>query len=286
MSQDKIQGFLKELPSMREDLPFSPEIFQTLFVQTGDNSMASLEDIGETLSKDQGLTARILSLANSAYYGLQAEVQSVPRAAAVLGLSEIRNIVLALGVNGLTKAYTLPEDFDLDGYWQHQFFVATVAKELSRMTEMGVPANLFTAGLLHDVGKLITALKRPDEWQAIQELAEADELAESEAEDEYWGLDHAVVGSLVLKSWDLPAALVEPVNWHHSPALAPDYSNTATLIGLANAVTHAVEDPECGYTDTVEELCDEVDVNLDDVMEIGEELFESDAIEHFVNTLS
>ena len=114
MNQEKIQSFLRELPKMRDELPFSPEVLKQLFVQTSGGSLASLEDVGETLSKDQGLTTRILSLANSAYYGLQAEVQSVPRAAAVLGMGEIRNIVLALGVSGLTDKYDMPEDFDLD----------------------------------------------------------------------------------------------------------------------------------------------------------------------------
>ena len=189
MNQEKIQSFLRELPKMRDELPFSPEVLKQLFVQTSGGSLASLEDVGETLSKDQGLTTRILSLANSAYYGLQAEVQSVPRAAAVLGMGEIRNIVLALGVSGLTDKYDMPEDFDLDEYWKHQFFVAMIAKELSRMTAFGNPDNLFTVGLLHDIGKLITAVRRPEDWQAIHDLAESEEMFDVEAEDQYWGLD-------------------------------------------------------------------------------------------------
>lgn len=286
MSQDRIQAFLNELPRMREDLPFSPEVLKQLFVQTGDGSMASLEDVGETLSKDQGLTTRILSLANSAYYGLQAEVQSVPRAAAVLGMAEIRNIVLSLGVSGLTVKYEMPEDFDLGEYWTHQFLVAMVAKELSHMVDVGSPDNMFTVGLLHDIGKLITALKRPEDWQAIHDLAEADEIVDVEAEEEYWGLDHAVVGSLVLKSWDLPADLVEPVNWHHSPALAPEHSNESNLVCLADYVIHAVEDPDGPFVEKVEELCPDVEVDMDDIMETAEELVESDDLEKFVKLLS
>lgn len=286
MSQDKIQAFLNELPRMREDLPFSVEVLNKLFVQTGNNSIASMEDVGETLSKDQGLTTRILSMANSAYYGLQAEVRSVPRAAAVLGMAEIRNIVLALGVNGLTKKYPMPDDFDLCEYWTHQFMVAMLSKEISRMVDVGNPNNLFTVGLLHDIGKLITALKRPDDWQAIHDLAEENEMTDSEAEDEYWGLDHAVVGALVLKSWDLPADLVEPVNWHHSPALAPAYSNESNVVCLADQTLHAVAAPEGGYIDRIEELCLDVEADLDDILETAEELLESDDIEQFVNILS
>ncbi|WP_319542711.1 HDOD domain-containing protein [uncultured Pseudodesulfovibrio sp.] len=286
MNQDNVQDFLRELPSMREDLPFSPEVWQKLFVQTGARSMASLEDVGQTLSVDQGLTTRILSLANSAYYGLQAEVRSVTRAAAVLGMTEIRVIVLALSVDGLTKSYAIPEDFDLGKYWSHQFMVAMLAKELSRMTDVGNPDNMFTVGLLHDIGKLIIALKRPDDWLAIQELAEDEELIDSVAEENYWGLDHAVVGALVLKSWDLPADLVEPVNWHHSPALAPEHFLESNIICLADAVAHTVEDPEGFYAEKVEELCSDVEVDMDDIMETAEEMFESDDVEQFVKTLS
>lgn len=286
MNQDKIQGFLQELPLMREDLPFSPEVLQQLFVQTGNGSLASMEDVGETLSKDQGLTARILKLANSAYYGLQAEVQSVSRAAAVLGMAEIRNIVLALGVTGLTRRYSMPEDFDLGRYWAHQFMVAMVARELSHMIDVGKPENLFTSGLLHDFGKLVTALKRPEDWAAIRELAESDEMTDSEAEEEYWGLDHAVIGALVLRSWDLPAALVEPVNWHHSPDLSPEFSNESNVISLADSVVHAVDDPDGRYGERVDELCQAVDVDVDDLLEVAEEMVDSDDVEQFVNILS
>lgn len=286
MAQEKIQSFLHELPRMREDLPFSPALLRQLFVQTGASSMSSLEEVGGTLSKDQGLTARILSLANSAYYGLQAEVQSVPRAAAVLGMSEIRNIVLALGVTGMSNKYDMPSEFDLSAYWQHQFLVAMIAKELSRMSEVGNPDNMFTVGLLHDVGKLITAMRRPDDWLAIQELAENEEMSDSEAEDDYWGMDHAVVGALVLKSWDLPPDLVEPVNWHHAPALAPEHSTESTLISLADYAAHAVIDPEGSYGERVEALCSDMEMNVLEVMEASEELAESEDIEQFIRLLS
>ena len=286
MNQDKVQSFLRELPKMREDLPFSPEVLKTLFVQTGNNSMASLEEVGDTLSKDQGLTTRILSLANSAYYGLQAEVQSVPRAAAVLGMAEIRNIVLALGVNGLTAKYDMPPEFELSEYWKHQFIVAMIAKELSHITDVGKPDNMFTVGMLHDIGKLITAMRRPEDWQAIRDMVEDNETTDAEAEDEYWGLDHAVIGALVLKSWDLPPDLVEPVNWHHAPELSPEHSTESTLISLANVASHAVEAPEGRYMAKVESLCPDLEVDMDEVMETAEELAESEDIEQFVSLLS
>lgn len=286
MNQDRVKSFLNELPRMREDLPFAPEVLKLLFTQTENGSLASLEDVGETLGKDQGLTTRILRLANSAYYGLQAEVISVQRAAAVLGMSEIRNIVLTLAVHGLTQKYSVPKHFNLGGYWAHQFLVAMLAKKISNMIDVGNPDYLFTVGLLHDVGKLITALKRPDDWQAILDLAEEKAILDIEAEEEYWGLDHAVVGALVLKSWDLPADLVEPVNWHHAPALSPFHSVESNVICLADHITRAVEDPDGGYLEKAEAICLDVEAGLDHLLETAEELFESEEIGHFVEILT
>jgi HD-like signal output (HDOD) protein len=286
MGQEKIQSFLGELPKMREDLPFSPRILKKLFVQTCSNSNSSLEDVGETLSRDQGLTTRILSLANSAYYGLQAEVQSVQRAAAVLGMGEIRNIVLALGVHSLTKKYPLPEEFKIGDYWEHQLLVGMVARELSRMSGVGAPDNMFTIGMLHDVGQLITALRRPDDWQAIQDMVESDEMLLQEAEEEYWGMDHAVVGALMLKSWELPADLVEPVNWHHSPELSPEHSNESMIICLANSVIQAIAAPEGVHHGLVEGMCYDMELDMTEIMEQAGELAESDAVEQFVRILN
>ncbi|QGY40712.1 HDOD domain-containing protein [Pseudodesulfovibrio cashew] len=286
MGQEKIQDFLNELPRMREDLPFSPRLLKRLFIQTGSNSTASLEEVGETLSKDQGLTTRILSLANSAYYGLQSEVQSVPRAAAVLGMGEIRNIVLALGVQSLTKQCDLPEDFSLGEYWQHQLLVGMAAREFSRMTDLGNPGNLFTVGLLHDVGKLITAMRRPEDWQIIHDLADDESLLDAEAEDRHWGSDHALVGSLVLSSWELPDELTEPVKWHHDPALSPAHSNESMIICLANYAIHAADDPEGPYVELTEEFCPELEMDFEEVMETTAELAESEEVEQFARLLA
>lgn len=286
MNQESVQALLREIPRMREDLPFSPEMLKRLFEQTGGNSMASLEEVGSTLSRDQGLTTRILSMANSAYYGLQAEVTSVNRAAAVLGMKEIRNIVLALGVRELSGKHGLPEEFDLQAYWTHQFFVAMICRELSRLIDVGVPDNLFTAGMLHDIGKLIIAMKRPGDWSVIQSLTEEQELTDAEAEDEHWGMDHAVIGALVLRTWDLPPDLVEPVNWHHAPDLSPAHSSESGLLCLADCAAHAAADPESPYAVRMESLCPDVGVEPQEIAELAEDLLDSEDIEQFASLLA
>jgi HD-like signal output (HDOD) protein len=284
--QASVQDFLAELPELKEDLPFSPELFQKLFKQTGESSYASMDEIADTISVDQGLTARILSQANSAYYGLQAEVSSVQRAAAVLGLCEIRNIVITIGVTALSEKYSVPEDFSLSTYWIHQFLTADQAQHMAKSLGKGEPDTMFTAGLLHDVGKLITALKRPADWEAMHAAAKRDGVASYKAEDAYWGMDHAVIGSLVLKYWDLPVELVEPVNWHHAPKLAGDYRYEAAILCLADAVAHLAMDSDHPLSTVTTKIAPQLGLELDPLVDRASERLESGEASHFAGMVA
>ena len=237
MAQERARRFLEELPRIQHDLPYSPGLLQKLFTQTSGNSLASLEEISETIAQDQGLTARILTVANSAFYGLQAKVTTVSRAMAVLGLKEVRAMVLALGVKDIAKGLKNSPIFDLREYWRHQLMTASAAEIIA--VHAGTDyENMFTAGLLHDLGKVLIALHSPDDWRAIIMLSAAEDLPHARSEERYWGLEHGLVGSLVLSSWDLPKALTEPINWHHSPNQAPEFRRQAEILCVANALAH------------------------------------------------
>lgn len=291
MTHQDAQAFLAELPEVRNDLPFAPALLHDLFVQTEQGSVASLEEIARTISGDQGLSARILQLANSAFYGLQSEVSTVSRAATVLGLREIRNMVLALGVRGLADKRRLPGEFDLLSYWKHQIQVAVAARRLGQMLGSDRAEILFTAGLLHDLGKLICALYRPDHWLAMAELAESDELEDAEAEQQHWGLDHAIIGGLILKSWEMPGDLVEPVNWHHAPELAGESGLEAGILCLADTLAHFMAEDGDPEDDTVlaERLrsqLEEHELDLEVVLdEVGDALLD-ESMDHMANLLA
>jgi len=243
MNHERGQGFLLELPTLRLELPFSPVLLNKLFFQTGDGSMAPLDDIAETIAKDQGLTAKVLTLANSAFYGLQSEVRTVQRAVTVLGLNEIRTLILALGVRHIATAHILPKSFEIALYFEHQLAVGLAARELAPALGASDADNLFTAGVLHDLGKLITAQRRPSDWQAIEALTRDEALPFHQAEDRYWGLDHGLIGAMILRSWNLPSELTEPVNWHHAPTHAPSHRREALCLCTADAIIHHLTTP-------------------------------------------
>ncbi|MBI4806144.1 MAG: HDOD domain-containing protein [Desulfovibrio sp.] len=246
MSDERGQQFLLDLPGFRHELPYSPALLTTLYSQTGQNSSTPLDEIAETLSRDQGLTAKILTMANSAFYGLQQEVTTVSRAIAVLGLNEVRALVLAVGVKALTKSKHFPQEFKVDEYWEHQLSVALIARHLAPLMGGLDGDNLFTAGILHDLGKLLTALHSAEDWRAIQALTLAKHIPYSEAEEEHWGIEHGMIGSMVMGTWNLPGDLIEPVNWHHAPMHSPGHRRQALVLCVADAMAHVVNDPK-GY---------------------------------------
>lgn len=242
MSQERGQEFLAQLPTLGQDLPYDPSLLQQLFAQTSDDSFSSMDDVAQTISHDPGLTAKVLAIANSAYYGLQAEVTSVSRAMAVLGMNEVRTLVLALGVKALS-ADVDKDILDLDAFWLHGVLTAATCRILAG--PLGLDADdLFTAGMLHDLGKLITAMHRPDDWRAASELAEAEDLPIHVAEQRHWGLEHGLIGSMTLSSWFLPPQLTEPVSWHHAPENAPAFVLEAKALSLANMLANHLEDPD------------------------------------------
>lgn len=234
------QVFLEELLLAQQDMPFEPELLKDLFSQTSAQSTESLENIARTLSKGAGLATRVLAMANSAYYGLQSEVSSIERAVAVLGLKEVRNLVLSIGIAGMTEERDFPAGFDKKEYWRHQVAVGIIARLLAEYSGQADPDTMYTAGLLHDLGKLFIAAYRPDVWTALKEVKESSSSAKTDVdvEDAYWGLDHAVIAGHVLSYWNLPQSLTEPINWHHAPHLAGDFKRSATIVHVADALLH------------------------------------------------
>jgi len=232
---DAAQALLDELLRHPPELPYDPGLLRELFDTTRDDSLAPLSAVAGVVNKAQGLATRVLSLANSAYYGLQSEVTSVQRAVAVLGMAEIRALVLALGVSRMIDRSRLPAGFDLREYWIHQLSVAAGCRLLARRLPGCDAETCYTAGLLHDLGKLLIAAYRPDDWAAIRQLARDEKLMDSEAEELLLGLDHGVVGARLLSFWDLPMALTEPINWHHAPHLAGEHERAALVVHVADA---------------------------------------------------
>lgn len=240
--QDSANRFLQRALEAQAELPMEQGLIRDLFTGTAEDSLLSLAEVGEMISRDPALSARVLSLANSAYYGLQSQVTSISRAVTVLGLREVRNLVLVIGLSSVTNKHPVPDVFSLRGYWLHQLRVAAFAKTIAVHAGNLDPEMMYTAGLLHDIGKLFMAALAPADWTAIRTLAVKSKISDYHAEEMWWGLDHALAGARVLEYWQLPPELTESICWHHAPLLAEgDYAQPAKALHLADAVLTAFE---------------------------------------------
>lgn len=246
------RAFLEELAENPPWLPYEPTLLPLLFAATKEGSTASVDDLTLLIERSQKLATRVLSLANSAMYALESTVTSLHRAVSVLGFREVRTLVIMIGAVSVIKGAKLPKDFDATGLWKHQIMTATAAKTLTEtLIRSGAtqgakpedklvmaPDEAYAAGLLHDIGKVFLAATRPRIWEAIEEIKQKAGMSFFEAEDAYWGMDHALVGAQVLHYWKLPLLLTDPINWHHAPRVAPAYAMEARLLSAANILAN------------------------------------------------
>lgn len=244
-----------------------------------------MEDLGGLIEQDQGLAVKVLSMANSAYYGLQSQVSSVKRAVLVLGMKEIWKLFLLMSIRSMENKLQ-PDSFDIHGHWKHQVDVAHVAQALAGHTVNVDHEELFTAGLLHDLGKMLTAMYQPKHWRAIEQLAQEKGIWQHQAEDAYWGLDHALIGAMTLKTWFLPASLTEPVNWHHNPDLAQEFTPQARLLRLADTLVHMhLETSTAPEHVAWEQDLAELGLDTKKPVEVSQEVLQSDKPSSFLQSL-
>ncbi len=201
---------------------------------------SSAADLGEVIRHDPGLAARLLKIVNSSFYGFPAKVDTLPRAVALLGRDELRDLVLAtVAVETFNKI--APSQVDMSTFWHHGVYCGLAARLLARRSSMLHTEALFVAGLLHDVGQLLIYQQLPA--LASQALADA-ELSDDglyQAERRELGFTHAEVGAELFKAWGLPAILETTTRYHHEPAEAQDFELEAAIVHLANSSINAVE---------------------------------------------
>jgi putative nucleotidyltransferase with HDIG domain len=187
-------------------------------------------ELAAVLETDQALVSKLLGLVNSPFYGLPRQITHIPDALSYLGLAETRNLVWAVCTKDVFSSRT---DHSM---WQHSLATAYLAEALAKYSRKGVDQNhAFTAGLVHDIGIALVDKKIP---QAGEEIKLKIDLGRTrlEAEHSVLGIDHAVIGGIILSQWSVPKIIIEAVQYHHSPW---EINNPlCPIIALANEVSN------------------------------------------------
>ncbi len=199
------------------------------------------EDIGEVVGKDTALTTRLLKLVNSAYFSLPKKIDTISRAVNMIGMRELRNLTLAASAAEVFSR--IPANLiDMAAFWQHSIFTGLVARNLANRCNVLHSERLFTAGLLHDVGRLLMLMKMPEEIGKIESQRLQSKEPICDIEHRVIGFDHAQVGQALLAHWNMPDNLCNSVLYHHDVAAAEDACLEAALVHIADQVTHCAQE--------------------------------------------
>ncbi len=211
---------------------------------------STMADIAKAVGQDPSFTVRMLRVANSPFYGFSSSIDTVDKAVAVIGTSQIRNLALSMSVASTFAG--LPNNLvSMENFWHHSLYCALIARILAKNIRGCDPAAVFTAGLLHDIGELIIFNRLPNEAKEalLLTLDGLDELPIYQTEQQIIGFDHAEVGGKLAGRWSLPPLLVECISCHHAIDQAVRYPREVALVHIANTLAQMAEVDTLEYDD-------------------------------------
>lgn len=226
---------LDEIVNQVNDLPALPHVVGKI-IQLTEDPDATAQDINKVLNQDQGMTAKVLRLANSAFYGFPRRISSVTDATIFLGFKTVRGIVMAASVSDLLskemEGYTLAQG----ELWRHSQSVAMASRFVAQHAKVTGVDAAYTAGLLHDIGKVILNTYMKEAYHEVIEKVANDDIPFMQAEEIVLGFNHAQVGARVAEKWNLPEDLVEAIAYHHQPEQAAKNQKLTAIVHISDAV--------------------------------------------------
>lgn len=230
----------KELISDLKGLVSLPETCVRV-TEMVDDPNCSVDDIGKVLSQDPSLTIRILKIANSPFYGLSKQIETVSRAISVMGTSQLRDLVVA--TSAARSFEGIPNTLiTMEVFWYHSIACGIAARVLAARAMRGKGESLFVAGLLHDIGQLVIFNKRPTESKKILlDALEGPSDGIYHSEMDVLGFTHCDVGAELAREWHLPELYSACIEFHHTPTKATGHLQEVALVHIANIVACMVE---------------------------------------------
>jgi putative nucleotidyltransferase with HDIG domain len=228
VKQEKIDRIMTQVKSF----PGMPETSARLLtmLKDPDSSAAQIEDV---LKYDPGLTANILKLTNSAYFGIPSKVSSVKQAVVLLGWKRLLQLVMTMCMSTVMKKSVPGYDLSQGELWRHSVAVSVAAELVVKALKIPGADEVFTAALLHDVGKLVLGDFVQKDIQQIEAMVSKG-IAFEVAEFIVLGTDHANIGARILEKWSFPENLVNAVNWHHDPDTCEQHCTFSDIVHVAN----------------------------------------------------
>ena len=261
------KDFLKKLQKKNIILPELPSVAFEL-KKVVENPMSSAEHIAQVVSRSPSLTAVVLKIVNSSFYGFPSKISTVSHAVSLIGTQEIS--VLALGISVLSIFKNLPsKTIDMHSFLRHSLVCGLLSRVFAAHKNVPQTEQLFVSGLLHDLGRLILYIYFPDESRNILARSKNRNKLLYKEEKDYLGCDHAQLGVALMKQWNLPLILKNNVLYHHKPSEAQQ-SVPAAIVHLADIIVNSL-----GIGGSGEKFIPPLDYNAWENLELSPSSFET-----------
>lgn len=243
---------MDEIIKRVDELPTLPTIVYELN-QVINDPLAAAADVEKIMINDQSLTARVLKLVNSAYYAIPGGVSNLTRAIAYLGFDVVQQLVLTASVLDTTAGDGPENGLNMKQFWLHSMGVAIAAETIGKHLQHKSPADLFTAGLLHDLGKVALQMINPELMAEIVKHAVSTGMTIDEAEAAFKNVKHTTLGKLLTEKWRLPRKIQVAAQFHHEldPAarqgVSVELHEIVDIVALANMMIHALKFGSSGH---------------------------------------
>ena len=268
---DKVRGLegLEYLVSKVDQLVTLPEIYYRLETVI-ENPTSTTDDFSRLLSVDPDLCARLLRMANSAFYSFPARIETIDRAVNTIGLRQISELVLVTSVIEIFNSVPI-EQVNMRSFWEHSVAVGVLSRAVAKYAGLPQSERFYIPGLLHDIGRLALYLKLPGMMGDIIARVKPQNLSLTLLEKEQLGYSHADVGGSLLQFWKIPQSIYEAVNFHHDPLQAQEFIPMTCAVNISDAwVNHQKKGSSGGDF--------EIPLNPDALQQLGMQTYELDEI--------
>lgn len=230
------QDLIKLALSKLSAIATLPEVTAKI-ISTVEDPKSSAAQLHKIVSHDPALVTRILKVVNSAFYGLPGQVGSVERAIVLLGLNAVKNIAVAASLGQMFRGVKLCEGYTAKDLWTHCIAVAVVARELAKRAKLQLGEEAFLAGMIHDVGILVSLQTWPEQLRVVCERAIVSDTPFIDLENEVIGVDHQQLGKALAEKWQFPLPCQLVAGHHHTPETLPESSRTlVSLVHIADTL--------------------------------------------------
>ncbi len=223
------------------EIAMIPQVVMKVLDMTS-NTRATTQELEDVIGRDQGLTSKVLTLANSSYYGLPRRVSSLREAVMFLGFRAVRNIAMTASCYNMFIGKSDSQSLLKRRIWKHSVDTSLLTRLVCAYASDVVPDEAFAAGLLHDIGKAVLEQYYPQAMMQVVQTAERLTIRHHEAEEQILGFNHADVGIALAIHWNLPTVLAEAIGYHHYVKAASTAPKLVAVVAIASDIANMIED--------------------------------------------